>query len=64
MNDQPADIGEKDLEFSLENNKGKVDEIEDHEKSGIGLANVKRRLELLYPGKSQLDIMDNEEFLK
>jgi sensor histidine kinase YesM len=57
-------IGEKDLELSLENNKGKVDEIEDHEKSGIGLANVKRRLELLYPGKNLLDILDHEDIFK
>jgi len=49
-------IGEKDLELSLENNKGKVDEIEDQENSGIGLANIKRRLELLYPEKSLLEI--------
>ena len=57
-------IREKDLELSLENNKGKVDEIEDQEKSGIGLANVKRRLELLYPGKSLLDILENEDVFK
>ncbi len=52
------DIGENDLELSIENNKGKVDEIEDLENSGIGLANIKRRLELLYPKKSMLEIHD------
>ena len=52
------DIRERGLELSLENNKGKVDEIEDLENSGIGLANVRRRLELIYPGKNRLDIND------
>ncbi len=52
------DIGENELALSIENNKGKVDEIEDHKNSGIGLANVKRRLELLYPEKSILEIDD------
>ncbi len=52
------EIVENDLELSIENNKGKVDEIEDLENSGIGLANVKRRLELLYPKKGMLEIHD------
>jgi LytS/YehU family sensor histidine kinase len=57
-------IGEKQLELSLDNNKGRVDEIEDHENSGIGLVNVRRRLELLYPDKSLLEIHDTGDDFK
>jgi len=31
--------------------------------SGIGLANVKKRLKLLYPNDHQLEIIENETFL-
>jgi sensor histidine kinase YesM len=59
-----VEIGENILEISIENNKGMVDEIEDLENSGIGLANVKRRMELLYPEKSLLEINETESYFK
>lgn len=42
--------------FRVENNKGMVDESAKEESSGIGLDNVRRRLELIYPQKHRLSI--------
>jgi len=51
-------VKENRLNFSLENNKGQVDSIEKGDSKGLGLGNVKRRLELLYPGRHDLIIQD------
>jgi two-component system, LytTR family, sensor kinase len=53
-------IDSSELIFKVENSKAPVKDGINLEESGIGLKNVRRRLELLYPGKHQLDIRDSE----
>jgi LytS/YehU family sensor histidine kinase len=53
---------EKGIEFSIKNNKGEVDDMELGKYGGIGLTNVKSRLDLIYPKMFDLQIDNNEEF--
>ena len=53
-------ISDRNVLLVLTNNKGTVDEVEKSELKGIGLANARRRLELLYPGKHELNIIDSD----
>jgi len=56
-------ITNKKLVFSCANEIYNVNKMED-EKGGIGLENVKRRLELVYPGKHALSIKtDNDKYI-
>ncbi len=52
-------ITDHQLVFKTENNKGAVDDVERGQYSGgVGLENLRRRLNLLYPEKHQLNISD------
>lgn len=50
----------KTITFFVENTKSMIK----NEKGGIGLVNIKRRLELLYPNNYNLEIIDEKEIYK
>jgi len=58
-------VKENTLTYLVENNIPALDYEEASPKmqSGIGLSNVKKRLELLYPNQHELEIIENETFL-
>lgn len=57
--DIKASIDNGTLQFCVENSKPAT--VVASERKGMGLANVKRRLELLYPNAHQLEIDDKEK---
>lgn len=57
------DILTDSIEFRAENQRFKTVQA-DTGRTGIGIQNVRRRLELLYPGKHQLDITETEELYR
>jgi LytS/YehU family sensor histidine kinase len=52
------------LSFEIENSKGKSLETEHFENKGIGIENVKKRLDLIYPGAYSLNISDDGKTYK
>jgi len=54
-------VEDKNLLFTCSNKNHSLVRKMPDEKSGIGLENVKRRLDLLYPGKHTLEIKSDED---
>ena len=52
---------ENEVIFEIENNKGITDNIDKESKHGIGIANIKHRLKLLYPDRHVFRISQNEK---
>ncbi len=60
--DISLDITEKELQFQVSNSRNVLEVARENDSSGIGLNNVKRRLELLYPNAHTLEIVkDNTQ---
>lgn len=52
-----------EINLQISNNKGNVDDVEEGQFGGIGLENVRRRLQLIYPNKHEFKVIDgNDEF--
>ena len=54
----------KVINFEIENSKGTSIEVYNSKYKGIGIENVKRRLDLIYPNLHSLKISDNENTFK
>ena len=52
------------LSFEIENSKGKSLETDDFKYKGIGIENVKKRLDLIYPDSYSLKIKNNHDTYK
>ncbi|NQU55515.1 MAG: histidine kinase [Bacteroidetes bacterium] len=62
--DIKIEVSGKILIFEIENSKGKTTEINNSKYKGIGIENVQKRLDLIYPGLHLLKISDKEETFK
>ena len=51
-------IGAEEIEFTTRNNHGSADTLPGNEVHGIGLDNLRKRLEYLYPGRFTLELSD------
>jgi len=51
-------IAKRKLNFSIENNAGKAEQLLSDKNGGIGISNTRQRLELIYPGRHQIEISE------
>ena len=58
------EVSGNNLNFEIENSKGQPIEPENSKYNGIGIENVKKRLDLIYPGTYSLEIADSEKTYK
>ena len=58
------EVVSNDLNFEIENSKGKSFETEDIKYAGIGIENVRKRLDLIYKDFYSLKISENENTFK
>jgi sensor histidine kinase YesM len=57
-------VSEEKLAFEIENSKGKPTEMINDRYRGIGIENVRKRLDLIYPGMYSLQIDEKEKVFK
>lgn len=54
-------VDKNEFDFQVKNSKGHAEDGSINKTNGIGLNNIKRRLELMYPGNYSLNIKDDNE---
>lgn len=54
----------KGISFKIENNRGEDSDVDEGERKGVGLANIKHRLDLIYPDKHQINIESNKDIYR
>jgi sensor histidine kinase YesM len=62
--DVKMEVGDDFVDFTCRNNVGSIDDVEQKKYGGIGLENVKKRLELIYEDRYTLELDEAEDEYK